>query len=294
MGSDHHNDKHFDEVTGTHTTGHVWDGDLRELNKPLPKWWLYVLYACIVWSIGYWALYPAWPMFSGDYTKGHWNYSQRAAVTQEVSDAKAAQEKYRQGIAQTALGDVGKNPELLQFALAGGAAVFGDNCAACHGRGAQGSVGYPNLNDDDWLWGGALDNIHKTISYGVRNGNAKANDSAMPKFGEGILEPAVISDVAHYVRSLSGIEGDKDAVTKGAAVFAEQCAVCHGPDGKGNVEMGAPNLSDAIWLYGNSHDAVMASIKTGRGGIMPSWDGRLDPVSIKMLAVYVHSLGGGK
>lgn len=291
MGSD----KHFDEVTGTETTGHVWDGDLRELNKPLPKWWLYVLYACIVWSIGYWVVYPAWPTLSGDYTKGYWNYSQRAAVTQEVADAKAGQNKYREALAATALADIGKNPELLQFAQAGGSAVFGDNCAACHGRGAQGSVGYPNLNDDDWIWGGTLDNIQQTISYGIRSGHAKTRDSAMPRFGlDGALEPAKINDVATYVRSLSGLEGDKEAATRGAAIFAENCAVCHGADGKGNTEMGAPNLSDAIWLYGNSPEAVANSVKTGRGGIMPPWDSRLDPVSIKMLAVYVHALGGGK
>lgn len=291
MGSD----KHFDEVTGTETTGHVWDGDLRELNKPLPRWWLYVLYATIVWSIGYWIVYPAWPTFSGSYTKGYWNYSQRAEVAADVATAQAAQDKYRQGISQTALADVGKNPELLQFALAGGAAVFGENCAACHGRGAQGGAGYPNLNDDDWLWGGKLDNIQQTISYGIRNGNAKARDTAMPRFGlDGALEAAKISDVANYVRSLSGLDTDKDAAGRGAPLFAENCAVCHGPDGKGNQEMGAPNLTDSIWLYGNSQDTVVSSITTGRGGIMPAWEARLDPVSVKMLAIYVHSLGGGK
>lgn len=286
-------EKHFDEVTGTHTTGHVWDGDLRELNKPLPKWWLYVLYACIIWSIGYWWAYPAWPTLT-DYTKGSFGYSQRATVAADVAAAKAAQEKYRQAIGSAALVDIKKNPELLQFAQAGGAAVFGDNCAGCHGRGAQGSVGYPNLNDDDWLWGGSLDSIHKTISYGIRSGHGKANDSAMPKFGDGVLDAAKINDVAAYVRSLAGLDSDKDAATRGNPVYAENCAVCHGADGKGNTEMGAPNLADGIWLYGNSPDAVATSIKTGRGGIMPAWDGRLDPVSVKMLALYVHALGGGK
>lgn len=287
-------EKHFDEVTGTHTTGHVWDGDLRELNKPLPKWWLYVLYACIVWAIGYWIAYPAWPTLTG-YTKGQLGYSQRAEVAADIAAAKAAQEKYRQGIGAAALGDIKKNQELLQFAQAGGKAIFGDNCAACHGQGAQGGVGYPNLNDDDWIWGGTVDNIHKTISYGIRSGHKQANDSAMPRFGlDGVLDAPKIIDTAAYVRSLAGLAGDKDAATRGAAVYAENCAVCHGPDGKGNAEMGAPNLTDGIWLYGNSPEAVAASIKTGRGGIMPAWDTRLDPVSIKMLSVYVHSLGGGK
>lgn len=286
--------KHVDEVTGVETTGHVWDGDLKELNKPLPKWWLFVFYACIVWSFGYWLVYPAWPTLS-DYTKGYLGYSQRGEVAKEVADAKAAQEKYRAAIAADSLTDIQKNPELLQFAIAGGAALFGDNCAACHGRGAQGGIGYPNLNDDDWLWGGTLDQIHTTINYGIRTGNPKAHDTAMPRFGlDGVLDPAQINDVANYVRSLSHLDVDTAAASRGQAIFAEQCAVCHGPDGKGNTELGAPNLTDAIWLYGNSQEAVVQSIRTGRGGIMPTWSERLDPVSIKMLALYVYSLGGGQ
>jgi cytochrome c oxidase cbb3-type subunit III len=287
-------EKHIDDVSGTETTGHVWDGDLRELNNPLPRWWLYVLYASIIWSIGYWIVYPAWPTLTG-YTEGYFGYSQRNEVAKDLALAKAGQEKYRQGIAQTPLADIGKNPELLQFALAGGAAAFGDNCAACHGRGAQGSAGYPNLNDDDWLWGGDLNRVSQTISYGVRSGNAKAHDTAMPRFGlDGALQPDQISDAANYVRSLSGLDIDKAAAARGSAIFAEQCAVCHGADGHGNAELGAPNLADAIWLYGNSQEAVMQSVKTGRGGIMPAWTDRLDAVSIKMLALYVHALGGGK
>ncbi len=287
-------EKKIDDVTGVETTPHVWDGDLRELNNPLPKWWLYVLYASIVWAIGYWIVYPAWPTLT-DYTKGTLGYSQRAEVAAELAAARANQDTYRQALSQTALADIKKKPDLLQFSLAGGAAVFGDNCAGCHGRGAQGSVGYPNLNDDDWIWGGALDNIHKTISFGVRSGHKNTNETAMPRFGlDGALEKPVIGDVASHVRSLSGLDADKDAALRGAPVFAEQCAVCHGADGKGNTEMGAPNLVDSIWLYGNSQDAVVTSITTGRGGIMPAWEGRLDAVSVKMLAVYVHSLGGGK
>ncbi len=287
-------EKQIDDVTGTETTGHVWDGDLRELNNPLPKWWLYVLYASIVWSIGYWIVYPAWPTPTG-YTMGYFGYSQRAEVANDLATAKNAQDKFRQAIAQTPLANIVKNPELLQFALAGGAAVFGDNCAACHGRGAQGSAGYPNLNDDDWLWGGDLDRVSTTIAYGVRSGNAKAHETAMPRFGlDGVLTPEQVSDAANYVRSLSGLDVDKAAATRGEAIFAEQCAACHGQDGHGNTELGAPNLADAIWLYGNSQDTVMQSIKTGRGGIMPAWTDRLDAVSIKMLVLYVHSLGGGK
>lgn len=287
-------EKHFDHVTGTETTGHVWDDDLRELNKPLPKWWLYVLYATIIWGIGYWIAYPAWPTLNG-YTKGLLGYSQRAQVASDVAASKASQDKFRQAIAATALADIEKTPELMQFSIAGGAALFGENCAACHGRGAQGGIGYPNLNDDDWLWGGQLDTIHKTISYGVRNGNEQAHATAMPRFGlDGALDAKQINDVASYVRLTAGLDADKEAAARGAPTFADNCSTCHGPDGKGNTELGAPNLADSIWLYGNSQQAVVTSITTGRGGIMPAWEGRLDPVSIKMLTVYVHTLGGGK
>lgn len=287
-------EKHIDDVTGVETTGHVWDNDLRELNKPLPKWWLYVFYACCIWALGYWIVYPSWPTLT-DYTKGYFGYSQREAVMKEVDAAKAAQETYRQGIANTAITDIKGKEDLFQFALAGGAAAFGDNCSGCHGRGAQGATGYPNLNDDDWIWGGTVEEIEHTIAYGIRSGHEQARDSAMPRFGlDGILEPAAIADVANYVRSLSGGEVDKEAAARGQATFAEQCAACHGEDGKGIKEMGAPNLSDAIWLYGNSQEAVVQSVTTGRGGAMPAWAPRLDPVTVKMLAVYVHSLGGGK
>lgn len=287
--------KHIDEVTGVETTGHVWDGDLQELNKPLPRWWLYVFYACVVWAFGYWMVYPAWPTLSG-YTQGYLGYSQRAQVAEDVQAAKAAQETFRQGIAATPITDVKGKEELFQFALAGGAAAFGDNCSGCHGRGAQGATGYPNLNDDDWIWGGTLEQVEHTIAYGIRSGHEQARNTPMPRFGlDGVLEPAAIADAANYVRSLSASDGvDKAAAERGKAIFAEQCAACHGENGQGNLELGAPNLSDAIWLYGGSQEAVTQSIVTGRGGAMPAWATRLDPVTVKMLAVYVHSLGGGK
>jgi cytochrome c oxidase cbb3-type subunit 3 len=286
--------KEIDHVTGVETTGHVWDGDLKELNKPLPRWWLYVLYATIVWAIGYWIVYPAWPTMTG-YTAGIWGYSQRATVTSDVAAAKAAQAKFTQAIADTPLAEIEKNQELMQFIQAGGAAAFGDNCAPCHGRGAQGAPGYPNLNDDDWLWGGSLDEISKTINFGIRSGQKDAHDSAMPRFGlDGILEPAQINDAAEYVLSLSGTATDQAAAGRGAAIFNEQCVACHGPDGKGMKELGAPNVTDGIWLYGGRREDIVQTIRTGRGGIMPNWNTRLDPQTVKLLSVYVHSLGGGK
>ncbi|MCG8562491.1 MAG: cytochrome-c oxidase, cbb3-type subunit III [Hyphomicrobiales bacterium] len=282
----------IDDVTGFETTGHEWDG-IKELNKPLPKWWLWVLYVTIIWSFGYWIAYPAWPLVS-NYTKGVLGYSQRQVVMDSVAAAKAAQGKFREAIAATELSEIRTRPDLLNFALAGGKAAFGDNCAPCHGRGAQGFKGYPNLNDDDWIWGGEIAEIHQTIRYGIRSDHDETRVNDMPKFGiDGILEAAQINDVSEFVLSLSGKAGDAEAAERGRAIFAEQCIACHGEEGKGNTELGSPNLTDAIWLYGGSKDDIVESVRTGRGGVMPSFTARLDDVTLKQLAVYVHALGGG-
>lgn len=283
-----------DDVTGIETTGHVWDDDLEELNKPLPKWWLYVMYVTIIWSLVYWVLYPAWPLAS-DYTKGVLGHSQRRLVMEQVAAAKEAQAGLRNAIKSASLAEILKQPKLLNFAIAGGKAAFGDNCAPCHGRGAQGGKGYPNLNDDDWLWGGKIEDIATTIRFGIRNEDDDTRTSDMPKFGaEDLLTKAQISDVAEFVRSLSGKNVDEAAAKRGKEIFTEQCTSCHGDEGKGNKEVGAPNLTDAIWLYGNGKADIMQSVFTGRGGVMPAWHSRLDEVTIKQLAVYVHSLGGGQ
>ncbi|MFV0299241.1 MAG: cytochrome-c oxidase, cbb3-type subunit III [Hyphomicrobiaceae bacterium] len=284
----------IDDVTGVETTGHEWDG-IKELNKPLPRWWLLTFYVCILWAVGYWVVYPAWPLVNG-YTKGIWDYSQRAEVTREVKAGIAAQAKQRAEIDATPLADIEKNPELLRFAMAAGGAAFQSNCAPCHGRGAQGFIGYPNLNDDDWLWGGKVDIIYTTIQHGVRSNLDDATRvSQMPRFGlDQLLEPKQISELAHYVLALSGKDHDKEAAAAGAKIFADQCVSCHGKEGKGDHQLGAPNLTDSIWLYGGTYDDVVQSIRTGRGGVMPAWGKRLDQSTLKSLAVFVHSLGGGK
>jgi cytochrome c oxidase cbb3-type subunit 3 len=279
--------------TEVETTGHEWDG-IRELNKPLPKWWLYVFYATIIWAIGYWLLMPAWPLVSG-YTKGLLGYSQRARVAEQLAAAKAAQAVYRKKIAESDLAAINANPELLSFALAGGEAAFGDNCAPCHGRGAQGGFGYPNLRDDDWLWGGTLDAISQTITHGIRAADPETRKNQMPAFGRmGVLNASQVNDVAEYVLSLSGRADDKAAAGRGAKIFAENCTPCHGADGKGNQALGAPNLTDELWLYAGDKATIAETIINGRGGVMPAWGGRLDPETIKELAIYVHSLGGGQ
>ena len=287
-----------DEVSGTDTTGHEWDG-IKELNTPLPKWWLYVLYACIIWSIVYWIVMPAWPTGgegTNDYTGGVIGYSQREVVTGQLADARAAQSQYIDAIEAAELEEIAADDELLRFSLAGGAAAFGNNCAACHGSGAQGFKGYPNLNDDAWIWGGTLEDIHTTLLYGIRWEHDETRFNAMPAYGtDGILTSEEIDLMADYVMSISGqIELPAEQKEAGATIYTEQCAGCHGDEGKGLTELGAPNLTDSIWLYGGEKADLVETIHYSRAGVMPGWVDRLDPATIKQLTVYVHSLGGGQ
>jgi cytochrome c oxidase cbb3-type subunit III len=283
-----------DEHTGTATTGHSWDG-IKELNTPLPRWWVWTFYATIFWAIGYFIVYPAWPTLTG-YTRGVFNYSSRAQLQNDLADLRAARGEKAAQLASASLGQIESDPSLLAFARALGRTAFGDNCAACHGTGAAGAKGFPNLNDDDWLWGGTLDQIQTTIKYGVRSGHKQAHEGNMLAFGrDGILKSNEIVTVANYVRSLSGLPVRKDvSLDAGKKLFADNCASCHGDAGKGNQELGAPNLSDKIWLYGSDEDTIIETITNGRGGVMPTWEGRLDAATINALTVYVHTLGGGK
>ena len=284
----------IDHVSGKTTTGHQWDG-IKELNTPLPRWWLLTFYATIIWAIGYWIAYPAWPLVSS-YTTGVLNWSSRSAVAVELANLEKIRGEKMAALGSASLADIEKDPALLALARARGKTVFGDNCAPCHGSGAAGAKGYPNLNDDDWLWGGTLDQIMQTIQYGVRSGHPKTHESAMLAFGkEGVLKPEQIVAVANYVRSLSGLPTAPgyDAAA-GAKIFADNCVACHGDKGQGNQELGAPNLTDKIWLYGSDEATIIETITNGRSGVMPAWVDRLDPSTIKVLAVYVHSLGGGK
>ncbi|MCP4616995.1 MAG: cytochrome-c oxidase, cbb3-type subunit III [Bradyrhizobium sp.] len=283
-----------DKVTGTATTGHEWDG-IKELNTPLPRWWLITFYLTIVWAVGYWVVYPAWPLISS-HTTGLFNYSTRADVGVELANLEKIRGEKMVKLAATPLAEIEKDPALLALARASGKSAFGDNCAPCHGTGGAGAKGYPNLNDDDWIWGGKLDQIEQTILYGVRSGNAKAHEGQMLAFGkDGILKPAEIVTVANYVRSLSGLStGPGYDAAAGKKLFADNCASCHGDAGKGNQEMGAPDLTDKIWLYGSDEATLVETITNGRAGVMPAWVGRLDPATVKALAVYVHSLGGGR
>jgi cytochrome c oxidase cbb3-type subunit 3 len=283
----------IDPVTGTATTGHEWDG-LTELNNPLPRWWLWLLYATIVWSIGYWIVYPTWPLVAS-YSRGLFGWHSRAAVTADLTNLKTLRGPLMDKLAAASLSQIVADPQLMDFARAVGKSAFAENCAPCHGTGGAGAKGYPNLNDDYWLWGGKLADIEQTISHGVRTADDKTHMGSMPAFGrDGMLKRAEISAVADYVRSLSGLPTPKADLALGQKVFADNCAVCHGPAGKGNRELGAPNLTSGIWLYDPAKDVIMDGITNGRGGVMPAWSERLDPTTIKALTVYVYSFGGGE
>ncbi len=290
--ADHKTD--IDELSGTTTTGHEWDG-LKELNTPLPKWWVYLFYATIVWGIGYCIAYPAWPTMTS-YTKGVLGYSSRADGVAAYQAGQAMRAEAGQPLQQASLAEIKGDPSMLAFAEANGKAAFGDNCAPCHGTNGVGNPGYPNLQDDDWLWGGTLDDIHLTLQYGIRSDHDEGRIGDMAAFlRDELLEADQVAQVVDYVRSLSGLEPEGDAdLAAGKLVFEENCVSCHGEDAKGMAETGAPNLTDQIWLFGSSHEDVTETVSNGRAGVMPAWVDRLDPITVKSLAVYVHNLGGGQ
>ncbi len=283
-------DRETDALTGIETTGHEWDG-IKELNNPLPKWWLWVFYATILWSIGYFIAYPAWPSLSG-YTKGVLDYSSRQNHLRDLDALRDSRSVWVDRFAALDLDELARDPALLQFAMAGGRAIFADNCAPCHGAGGAGAPGYPILVDDDWIWGGSLDDIYATVAFGVRSDHDETRDSQMMAFGvDGILAPAEIAAVADHVLALSGAG---PANEQGAELFLDHCAACHGEDGGGVPELGAPNLTNDIWLFGGSREAIVAQINKPQHGVMPPWVGRLDDATIKQVTLYVHSLGGGQ
>jgi cytochrome c oxidase cbb3-type subunit 3 len=282
-----------DVISGTDTTGHEWDG-IKELNTPLPKWWLYTFYASILFALVYVVLYPAVPGFNG-HTAGMLGWSKRAELDGQIAAARARQADFVQRINAATFAVIRSDNDLLNFALTGGRAAFADNCAPCHAAAGAGRPGFPNLADDKWLWGGKIEQIYTTIQHGARNEDADAHVSTMPSFGaDQLLKPAEINDVAEFVLSLTARSTDAAAARRGAGIFAQQCASCHGETGKGNAEVGAPNLTDGIWLYGGKKFDIVAQITKPKLGVMPAWGARLDPATLKMLAVYVHSLGGGQ
>nr|CAD6413527.1 cytochrome-c oxidase, cbb3-type subunit III [Rhizobium sp. Q54] len=285
-------DKHIDEISGVETTGHEWDG-IRELNNPMPRWWVWTFYATIVWAVGYTILYPAWPLVN-EATKGVLNYSTRAELAGELEGARIAQGGIMEKISKVSLEEILADPQLAQFATAGGASAFRVNCVQCHGTGAAGGQGYPNLNDDEWLWGGDINAIYQTIAHGIRDSvDPDTRISEMPAFMD-ILQPEEVRQVAAYVVSLSGTPRDASMVEPGKQLYADNCASCHGENGEGMRDFGAPNLADAIWLKVEGEAGIAQQIQAPRHGVMPAWNARLSNETVKQLAVYVHSLGGGE
>lgn len=284
----------IDSVSGVETTGHSWDG-IKELNNPLPRWWLYTFYITIVWAIGYCVVYPAIPLID-DATKGTFGWSSRAELSKEVDAVEDGRKVYYKQIAEKSFEDILADEKLRTFAISAGNAAYKINCIQCHGSGAAGSPGYPNLNDDEWIWGGKVSDIYTTIKHGVRYaGDDDTRTSDMPRFGaDELLEKQQITNLAAYILELGG-KGEKGAHSEeSATLYAENCASCHGQNAQGNRELGAPNLIDAIWLYGGSKEEIIAQIKSPKHGVMPGWHTRLSDETIKELAVYVHSLGGGE
>ncbi len=281
-----------DVYSGTETTGHEWDG-IKELNTPLPRWWLYVFYACVAWSVVIMVLYPAIPTLTG-YTAGVFQEQRRVELEQEMAAARERQGEYLVRMENAELEEIVQDQELLAFANRGGEAAFADNCVPCHALGGAGLPGgYPVLADDDWLWGGTLEDIHTTLLYGIRHTSDDTRYSEMPVYRD-VLEREEIAAVTEHVLSLSGQEHDADAAATGSEIFAEQCSSCHGENGEGDPDQGAPRLNDQIWLYGGSREEITAQIGRPQQGVMPGWIDRLDPTTIKMLTVYTHGLGGGQ
>ena len=283
----------IDEFTGIETTGHEWDG-IKELNNPMPRWWLIVLWITIIWGIGYMVVYPAWPTLSGDGerggTQGSLGWTQYQQLEESQAEIRARKAAYLDRFEGASFDQIRNDEELYAFAIAGGASAFKDNCATCHGTGGAGSAGYPNLNDDDWLWGGSINAIYDTIRFGVRTDHDESRLSEMPAFDQ-VLSAEEIDAVADYVLHFTNGSAPNPV---GQLVFQEQCALCHADNGTGLADFGAPNLVDAIWFYGDSKDEIMAQVRRPKHGVMPTWETRLDPATLRQLAVYVHSLGGGE
>lgn len=284
----------IDDATGVETVGHEWDG-IEELNNPLPRWWLWSFYATIVFSIAYCVVYPAWPMIDKA-TAGTFGWTSRGQLDQELKAEAARKAGLLAELDKASIEQIAADPRLRRAAIDGGRAAFKVNCIQCHGNGAAGSAGYPNLNDDDWLWGGDVATVHQTLVHGVRQpGDDATRMSQMPAFGrDGILTPAQVQDVVSHVRVISAQEKPSGSSQRGAEIYAANCVACHGASGEGDRAFGAPKLSDAIWLYGGDRKALTQTVTNARYGVMPSWGTRLDPVTVKMLATYVHSLGGGE
>ena len=274
------------------TTGHEWDG-IEEYNNPMPRWWVWTFYATIIWAIGYTIAYPSWPGIKSAYP-GLLGWSTRGDVAAEIQKFTDMNADLNAKLASADLTTLSEDPALQNYAIQYGRATFATFCSQCHGSGAAGAKGYPNLLDNDWLWGGDIDTIHTTVTHGIRS---TADDDTrlgdMPAWSD-VLEEDEMANVIEYVVSLAGGEHDAAMAEEGAVVFEDNCAACHAEGGVGDRDLGAPNLTDAIWLYGGDRDTITETIKGGRGGVMPNWNAKLSESQISAVTAYVHQLGGGE
>ncbi len=287
-----------DPHSGHQTTGHEWNG-IKELNTPVPRPVWFFLIATAIFAIAYWVLMPAWPL-GRTYTRGLLGMDQRAIVAGQVTKASLDRAVWTQRIARLDIAQIRADPALMKAVREDGHRLFGDNCAACHGSDARGGTGFPNLTDRDWLWGGSPDDIAKTIAVGVNSPASKeTRNSQMLAFGrDKLLDNKSVLAVADYVRSLSDPANARSAgavtLAAGRAVFAANCVACHGPDGRGNTTLGAPDLTDRTWLYGGDAQSVYTTIFEGRQGEMPAWGERLNPIDRKILLVWLLDRGSAR
>ncbi len=288
-----HDDKNKDNKP--ETTGHEWDG-IREYNNPLPRWWVWCFIATIIFAIGYCIYYPAWPKIK-EATKGIAGWTQYSQLEEQMAELEAIRFEHNEQIAKKSISQILDDNDLRRFAEAGGKATFALHCSQCHGSGGQGGEGFPNLLDDEWLWGGTISDIEYTIRHGIRNDiDEDARTSMMSAFGQDqILNRNQIKDVIQYLKLISGkIKNSTESTDRGMDIYAENCASCHGDKGQGNQYIGAPPHNNHIWLYGGDDKTLFESIYYGRGGVMPPFEGRLSDEEIKKLVIYVHSLSGGE
>ena len=280
-----------DPKSGYLTTGHEWNG-LTELNTPVPRLVFFFLIAAFLFSVGYWVLMPAWPV-GATYTKGLLGIDQREIVTEAVKQAAVDRSIWTDQIANKGFAEIQADPPLMTAVRQTGRTLFGDNCAVCHGRSAKGGNGFPNLVSGSWLWGGTPEAIAETIRVGINSAHPDSRASQMPAFGrDQVLQRADIENVVAYVLSLSdpSVKPTAGNAEAGKAVFAANCAVCHGPDAKGKTDVGAPDLTDKVWLHGSDQNTLYMDVWGGLQGHMPTWEDRLSPVQRKILALYLVDL----
>lgn len=284
----------FDPASGHVTTGHEWNG-IKELDTPVPRGVSIFLVITHLFAVVWWLVMPTWPLGT-TYTKGFLGTDQRKIVEENLVQANATRAPWVSAIEKLSFEETRANPQLMKIVRRTGHQLFGDNCAACHGSDGRGGANYPDLTDHEWIWGGGPEKIAETLRIGVNSRHAESRVSQMPAFGrDEMLDPTQVRSVATYVHSLSNPADSTpqsiQTIEAGREVFLTNCAACHGEDAKGNADMGAPDLTDRYWMYGGELEKIVTSIHSGRQGHMPTWDERLTPAEIKILALYVHSLG---